>query len=324
MMPIDFAEHHVAGEDHHFGGGLAFFGDRQGIARLVQAKAADQPALIEIAAIGDAGVQAVAGEIIHLVDVDRPGEHAGQDSRHGVARLVRQQGHHVARIDAPVVAQRVGNFAFEQKTVGEQFVGRHARQTDVFDRMAKRPMPQVVQQRGHDEQLGVGRRHRAGEARVVAQLPQKQQRQPIDAQRVLEARVMGRRIDQRHQPQLADLGQPAKLGRVDRAPARARSAARRARAESAPGCWCHPRPRLRECLATSTWLFPAKYSLRRSNFCADFRDAAGRRASTYPSSRLTATEGRAQSPRRRSAGCRAGVPRGLSPMTAARISVISR
>jgi hypothetical protein len=96
-------------------------------------------------------LQAVAGEIVHFVDVDRPGEQAGQDSRYGVARFVGKQRHDIARIDAPVVAQRVGNLAFEQKTVGKQFMSRHTRQTNVFDRMAKWPMPEIVQQRSDDK-----------------------------------------------------------------------------------------------------------------------------------------------------------------------------
>ena len=71
VVPIDFAEHHVAGEDHQLGRRLAFVGDRQAVARLVQAEAADQPLLVEIPAVGHAGVQAVAEEVVHLVDVDR-------------------------------------------------------------------------------------------------------------------------------------------------------------------------------------------------------------------------------------------------------------
>ena len=86
-----------------------------------------------------------------------------------VARLLGEQGHDVARLDAPLVAQRVGDFAFQQKAVGEQLVLRHAGQAQVFDRMAERPVPQVVQQRRDDEHLGVGRRDGRGEPLVVRQ-----------------------------------------------------------------------------------------------------------------------------------------------------------
>ena len=88
VVPINLAEHHVPREDQHFGGSLSLFGDRQGIARLVQTQAADESSLVEIAAIGDTGMQAVAGEVIHFVDVDRTRQHAGQDPRNGIARLV--------------------------------------------------------------------------------------------------------------------------------------------------------------------------------------------------------------------------------------------
>ena len=80
VVPIDFAEHHVAGEDHHLGGRLAFVGDRQRVARFVQAQAADEPAAVEVLAVGNAGVQAVAHQVVDFVDVDRPGEHAAENS----------------------------------------------------------------------------------------------------------------------------------------------------------------------------------------------------------------------------------------------------
>ena len=57
-----------------------------------------------------------------------------------------------------------------------------------------------------------------GESLVVGQLLEVQQRQAVDAQTVLEPRVNRRRIDQRHQAQLADAGQAAKVGRVDQLP----------------------------------------------------------------------------------------------------------
>lgn len=217
-MPVDFAEHHVAGEDHHFGRGLAFFGDRQRVAGRVQAQAADQTVLVEVATVGHAGMQAVAGQIVHLVDVDRTGKDAGQNARSGPPGLVREQVDHVARIDLPLVAQCVGNVPFEQEAVGKQLVRGNAGQAHVFDRMAKRPVPQVVQQGRHDQQLGVGRHDRRGESLVVAQMPQAQQGQPVHAHRVLEARVMRRRVHEGHEPQLADPGQPAELGRVHERP----------------------------------------------------------------------------------------------------------
>ena len=218
VVPVDLAEHDVAGEDHQFGGRLALVGDGQPVAGLVQAQAAQQPLLVEVPPVGHAGVQAVAEEIVHLVDVDRAGEHAGEDLAGGVAGLLAQQGDHVARIDVPIVPQHVGDLALQQEAVGEQLVARHARQPDVFDRMAERPVAQVVQQRGGDEHLGVFRPNGPRESLVVRQLLQVQQGQAVHAQAVLEARVDRRRIDQRHQAQLADPGQPAEVGRVDQLP----------------------------------------------------------------------------------------------------------
>ena len=69
------------------------------------------------------------------------------------------------------MAQRVGNLAFQQETVGKQLMGRHAGQTDVFDRMAERPMPQVVQQGGRDKRLGLFRPDR-GHAILMGELLQ--------------------------------------------------------------------------------------------------------------------------------------------------------
>ena len=96
-------------------------------------------------AIRHAGVQAVAEEIVHLVDIDRAGEHARHDSRGGVAGLFAQQGHYVPRLHVPVVPQHVADLAFQQETVGKQLVARHAGQFDVLDGMAKRPVAQIVQ-----------------------------------------------------------------------------------------------------------------------------------------------------------------------------------
>ena len=62
------------------------------------------------------------------------------------------------------------------------------------------------------------RRTARAEPLVVGQLLQVQQRQAINAQAMLEPRVDRRRIDQRHQPELADPGQPAEIGRVDQLP----------------------------------------------------------------------------------------------------------
>ena len=157
-MPVDFAEHHVAGEDHHLGGRLAFVGDRQRVARFVEAQAADQPAAVEVAAVGHAGVQAVAHQVVDLVDVDRPGEHARQQPalrcrsrvpaiRSATSRGSSDQSSRSTSAISPSVMNRWR----------KQFVVGHVRQVQVFDRMAERPVADVVQQRGRQEPLGIRR-----------------------------------------------------------------------------------------------------------------------------------------------------------------------
>ena len=74
-----------------------------------------QPLLVEMPPVGHAGVKAVAVQIVHLVDVDRAGEHSGEDLARRVAGFFAQQGHHVAGIDVPIVPQHVGDLAFQQK-----------------------------------------------------------------------------------------------------------------------------------------------------------------------------------------------------------------
>ena len=100
----------------------------------------------------------------------------------GVLRLFGQQRDDLARRNAPVIAQGVGDRAFQQEAVGKQLVLRHARQTDVLDRVAEGPMAQVVQQGRRDQPLGIPALHQSGEPIVMRQLLQIQQRQAIHAQ----------------------------------------------------------------------------------------------------------------------------------------------
>ena len=125
-MPIDFAEHHVAGEDHHFGRGLSLVGDGQCVAGFVEAEAADEPSAIEVAAVGHAGVQAVAHQVVDLVDVERPGEQRREKAGFDVVRAAGNQVGHVLRIERPIVAQGGGDFAFGDEPLCQQFVVRHS------------------------------------------------------------------------------------------------------------------------------------------------------------------------------------------------------
>ena len=51
VVPIDLAEHHIAGKNHQFGGRAALVGECQAVAGAIQAKAAQQPLLIEMPAV---------------------------------------------------------------------------------------------------------------------------------------------------------------------------------------------------------------------------------------------------------------------------------
>ena len=219
-MPIHFAEHHVAGEDHHLGGRLALVGDRQPVARFVQAQAADQPPAVEMPAVGHAGVQAVAHQVVDLVDVDRPGEHAAKNRvALPSARLAGDQRRQRLRLESPIVAQHVGHFAVDDEPLRASCSwSGNLRQAQVFDRMAERPVADVVQQRRREQQLGIVRRDGGGEPLVGGQPVQVFDRRQEHAQRMLLPRVVRRRIDEAHQAQLADLRQPAKGGRVDQPP----------------------------------------------------------------------------------------------------------
>ena len=122
VVPIHFAEHDVAGKDHHFGGGLALVGDGQGVAGFVEAEAADEPAAVEVLAVGNAGVEAVAHQIVDFVDIDRAGKDAAEDavgrSRHIAADKVGD----VQRVEPPIVAQHVGHLARGDFARGERLV----------------------------------------------------------------------------------------------------------------------------------------------------------------------------------------------------------
>ena len=71
---------------------------------------------------------------------------------------------------APFVAHKIGQLPLEQETIGEQLVGGRLAQLDVLDRVAKRPVPQVVQQRGNRESLGRLRGHGGDEPVVVREV----------------------------------------------------------------------------------------------------------------------------------------------------------
>ena len=214
-MPIDFAEHHVAGKHHHFCCGSALIRNRQRITLLVQAQTANQPRLVEVPSVRNARVQTVSRQIVHFVDINRTRKQASQHTRGNGVRLALQQRRHICRINAPVVSQDGCNLVPHNEAFRKRFVTRDASVSDVFQWVTKWPMPHIVQQRRDDEQFGIRRSYHRCEWLAIRQLLQIQQRHPIHTQTVLESRMMSGRVNHRHQTELADAREPAESGGID-------------------------------------------------------------------------------------------------------------
>ena len=105
MVPVDLAEHDVAGEHHQLGGGAALVGDGERRAGGVEAEACEQPLLVEVPAVRHAGVQAVAGQVVHLVNVDRPREQRAEDAAGRIVGGSLDQSGHAGRIEFPAVGE---------------------------------------------------------------------------------------------------------------------------------------------------------------------------------------------------------------------------
>ncbi len=101
---------------------------------------------------------------------------------------------------------------------GELFVRRKVGQAHVLDRVAERPVPQVVQQGSRQQNLGCMAVDNLAKPLVFAELPQISQGVVENPQRMLEPRVHRPRINSRDQAQLRYLGQPAEFERVDQCP----------------------------------------------------------------------------------------------------------
>ena len=174
----------------------------QPVAGLVQAQAAQEPLLVEVPAVGHAGVQAVAEEVVHLVDVDRAGEHAGEDlarpasrgfslSRATTSRGLMPQSCRSTSPISPSSRKLLANSSW-LGTLGSRMssIGWQNGQ-----------WPRSCSSAAAMNTSASSRADGRGEPLVVGQLLQVQQGQAIHAQAVLEAGVDGRRIDQRHQAQ---------------------------------------------------------------------------------------------------------------------------
>lgn len=164
VMPINFAEHDVTGENHQLGGGFSLRRDRDPVAAFVEANAPDKPLDVVIFAVRDARRAAVAEKVIDLVDVDRARKDARKEAendrtarkfgvgvgRTAFRRALAQNGANVVRVDVPIGADRRGQFA--AKIGGGGFlVRRESGKFEVFEEMAKGEMADVVKERGEDQ-----------------------------------------------------------------------------------------------------------------------------------------------------------------------------
>ena len=102
VMPVDLAEHHIAGEDHQFGRRPSLVGDRERLSRGIDAQTRQEAILVEVTAVGDAGVKAVAGEVVHLVDIDRPGEEGVEENPGRIVGRAVDEGRDPGWLEPPL------------------------------------------------------------------------------------------------------------------------------------------------------------------------------------------------------------------------------
>jgi hypothetical protein len=67
-------------------------------------------------------MEAVADEVVHLVDVDRAGEQRGKQPTCRIVRRAADEGRDAVRIDAPAAAQDLRHLALRDELLEERFV----------------------------------------------------------------------------------------------------------------------------------------------------------------------------------------------------------
>ena len=103
-----------------------------------------------------------------------------------------------------------------RKKVGGKFLVRgQVLEPHVLDRVAERPMADIVQQGRAQKDLGPVTIDHFAKPRILAELLQIANGVVKHSQRMLEPRVGGSRIDARRQAQLGDVLQTLELRRVD-------------------------------------------------------------------------------------------------------------
>ena len=133
-------------------------------------------------AVGNARVEAVTSEVVHLVDVDRAGEQRVQDAAGRIGGRARDEGCDAGRGEAPGPVQHRGRLAAGEDALHERFVPRKPGQPDVLDGMTEGPVADVVHEGRHQECRRVVLVDDGYEPGVVFQPGEKLDRPSIDAQ----------------------------------------------------------------------------------------------------------------------------------------------
>ena len=113
-------------------------------------------------------MKAVAGQIVHLVDVDGAGEEGVEDAARGVGRCARDQPGDACRGDLPLRREHRGDRPRRDQILDKRFVPRHLRETHVLERVTVGPVPDVVDECRGQKRGGIVAVDHGGEAGIVS------------------------------------------------------------------------------------------------------------------------------------------------------------
>ena len=248
VVPVDVVEHLLAGVDQGVERADALVADDDA-GRALDAgdpERVDQAGGVD-AAVGDVAGAGVAGQVVELVDVERPGEDAAQDAVgcREVASLGVDDAGDAGGIDAPGlrrIAAISGPSIRRRPTVSCGRIGGPSSSIGVREGV----VADVVEQGGGGDRARVlvGDPGAAGDR---AQVVDGQPRQVEDAERVLEAGVPGAGPDAGDEAELLDPLQAQEGAACRSAPAPARRAGCGRRGRRAPSSPPETRCRGRAC-----------------------------------------------------------------------------
>ena len=98
-----------------------------------------------MASIRHAGMQAVAGEVVHFVDVDRPREQRAEDAAGRILCRALDQRGDPAGVEIPAVGQHAARGAVTQQRPHERLMPGQLGQAHVFEWMTVGPVADVMQ-----------------------------------------------------------------------------------------------------------------------------------------------------------------------------------